>query len=698
MNAHPSRRHLLKIMSGVPLLPLSSAIAGSGLLLTGRGGNSTATINPNGKVTQVAFNGMPNPASDADRAGVFTHATIDITYESGHVARALPLNYKTIYRTGDVLKDPQGNDILAGGFFQLDGITPIIDNSGATAEQFYSDCVDGTSLLALPNPDVSGINGHAVFAVTQFEYKTSNNRGDSQYGCLPATIAVVTLDQSKTTGELTVKQYFNVPTEAIHGLWIPCAGSLSPWSTHLSSEEYEPDAWLVKLRRAASGAALSTTELPTYTVDQLKTVNGSLEYFEAFSTNAFGARTLANPYHYGHVPEVLVRPDGTASVIKHYNMGRISRELVQVMPDNRTVLMGDDYTNGGLFMFVADVAKVLSSGTLYAAKVTQTAPAQDAEGGSFTIEWIRLGHASSLEIEQLANNKPVDQIIDVRYTDPADANYKPVVLDGLPVQWVKVLDAQAAAFLETHRYANCVGASMEFTKFEGVTVNVRDKVAYIAMSRLEKSMSDAAAPTVSTDVDVKKVSAGAIYALTLSENQTERGSVTPINSQWVPTAMSVPSVTAPYVGKLMGEDKTIDTDGNTAVVDKIANPDNVKFSEAMRTLFIGEDSGQHLNNFVWAYNVDTHVLSRVLSVPAGAECTGLQAVDNLHGFAYVMSGFQHAADWTFGPRTVGAVNIVDQSAIKSAVLANYGPSAPYGSKTVAKRAAVGYIAGLPVIG
>ena len=25
----------------------------------------------------------------------------------------------------------------------------------------------------------------------------------------------------------------------------------------------------------------------------------------------------------------------------------------------------------------------------------------------------------------------------------------------------------------------------------------------------------------------------------------------------------------------------------------------------MRTLFIGEDSSQHVNNFMWAYNVDT---------------------------------------------------------------------------------------------
>jgi hypothetical protein len=148
-------------------------------------------------------------------------------------------------------------------------------------------------------------------------------------------------------------------------------------------------------------------------------------------------------------------------------------------------------------------------------------------------------------------------------------------------------------------------------------------------------------------------------------------------------------VSAPYTGNLIGEDKAADTDGNTANVDRIANPDNAKFSEALRTLFIGEDSGQHLNNYVWAYNVDSKVLSRVLSVPAGAECTGLHPVDNLNGFAYVMSAFQHPADWSF---------TAAQDGLKAAVIANYGPSIPSGSRTLGRKAALGYISGLPVIG
>lgn len=652
-----SRRMALKAGAGAAVTSLFG--------LTACGGDSTVAAAA-GKVTKITFNGMANPASDANRAMVFTNATIDITYENGSVTKASPLSYKTLYRTGETLKDPSGNDIIAGGYFMPDGVTPILDLSVAgKEEQFYSDAVDGTSLLKLANSTVPGITGNPLFVVTQFEYKTSNNAGTSMYGTLPSPIAVVAVDQNKTTGDLVAKQYFNVPTEDVHGLWIPCAGSISPWNTHLSSEEYEPDAWAV-----------------TQTGD-----TGGL--FKAFSRNTFGSETAANPYHYGHVPEVTVKPDGTASIRKHYCMGRISRELVQVMPDNRTVLMGDDYVGGGLFMFIADVANVLSSGTLYAAKLTQTSAAQSADGGAFTVQWIKLGSANSQEIERLAdsiwsNPAKAAAIIDV--VGAATSGYTKIALDGV-TEYTKVQTGmeKAAAFLETHRYAGIKGASMEFTKLEGVTLNAKDKVAYVAMSRIEKTMQDGTG-----DINVKKILSGGVYAASLNASQTDTDNNT-INSAWVPTTFAVPDVAAPYTGKLLGEDLlTADADGNTSNVEKISCPDNVKFSEAMRTLFIGEDSGYHLNNYVWAYNVDTKVLSRVLSVPAGAECTGLQAVDNMNGNCYVMSGFQHAADWTF--------KTPSQDALKAAVLSNYGPSAPYGAKTVAKRAAVGYISGIPVIG
>ena len=197
--------------------------------------------------------------------------------------------------------------------------------------------------------------------------------------------------------------------------------------------------------------------------------------------------------------------------------------------------------------------------------------------------------------------------------------------------------AEAAAFLETHRYAALLGGSMAFTKLEGTTVNAKDKIVYTAMSRIETSMVKGNA--VSRDVAVdKKIAAGAVYALNLKAGQRDTTGGA-IDSEWVPVDMGAPAA-------LVGEDlAAADALGNLANPDKIANPDNLKFSEKLRTLFIGEDSGMHVNNFLWAYNVDTKSLARVLSCPAGAESTGLHAVDEINGWTYIMSNFQHAGDW-----------------------------------------------------
>ena len=73
----------------------------------------------------------------------------------------------------------------------------------------------------------------------------------------------------------------------------------------------------------------------------------------------------------------------------------------------------------------------------------------------------------------------------------------------------------------------------------------------------------------------------------------------------VATAMTVPRV-------LLGGDMATDALGNSARTDRVANPDNLAFSARMRTLFIAEDSAAHVNNFLWAYNVDTGRLSRIL--------------------------------------------------------------------------------------
>ena len=125
------------------------------------------------------------------------------------------------------------------------------------------------------------------------------------------------------------------------------------------------------------------------------------------------------------------------------------------------------------------------------------------------------------------------------------------------------------------------------------------------------------------------LNAGAVMALSLKGGISDTAGAA-IVSDWMPADIKT---------LITGRDITADALGNTADPEKIANPDNLKFSEKMRTLFIGEDSSQHVNNFLWAYNIDTK------AIPAGGESTGLHAVDELNGWTYIMSNFQHAGDW-----------------------------------------------------
>ena len=623
------------------MLPLGATAATSFLTACGGGDDGTTASFVSASFTSMA---APTLANATAMATTTVGSTLNIKLSDESV-RSYQLAYQPFFVTGDMVSDGKGGTILSGGYYDINN-KPIIDATVPGKERHYfSDAPDGTSLLTVANPTVTGIKGKAVFAVVQFEYTTWAQDGKTgMYGKLPSPIAVLTLDQDQSTGKLSLVKYHNVDTSKVHGLWITCGASLSPWGTHLSSEEYEPDAFSI-----ASNAM-----------------------FKAYSKNLYGDETKANPYHYGHMPEVTVNPDGTGSIKKHYCMGRISHELVQVMPDNRTALMGDDATNSAYFVFVADKEKDLSSGTLYVAKVGSGFSIDPSANSSAALTWIKMGSATSAEIEQLANTlKPTD-IMTVVSKDPADASYTKIVANG-KTEWIKLNPGmeKAAAFLETHRYAAYLGASAGFSKMEGTTVNIKDKIAYSALQNCQDSMVVGNASNVpGNGISIpKQLKAGVVMALNLKGGQKDTSGAA-INSEWMPVDTKA---------LLAGEDIAADALGNTANPNKIANPDNLKFSEKMRTLFIGEDSGQHVNNFLWAYNVDTKQLSRVMSIPAGGESTGLHAVDEINGWTYIMSNFQHAGDW-------GSIHNVVKDTLDPMIRANYKNKSG---------AAVGYITGTP---
>ncbi len=590
----------------------------------------------------VEFIGMPSPATPEERAKAYTTATVVVTYANGGT-QVFPLSYQTLHYNTDTI-----GGVTAGLLYDVAG-NPLLDVNG---NPHIAETPDANSLLEVPGAKSDDPQSRRLYMVTHFEYDWLDTAGNDQYGKQPMTMSLATLDQNKKTGKLRTVALANIDMSGVGGLWIPCAGSLSPWNTHLGSEEYEPDG----------RCALDATD-PSYSCASgaigLDAMNRYLD--------PTGATKPARVYDYGLTPEVTVDRQGSASVVKHRTLGRLSRELVQVMPDHRTVFQGDDGTYNVLTMFVADNGADLSAGTLYAAKWNQTS-APTTPGGEAALTWYRLGHATDAAIAAMvdAGIKFSDIFETAAASAPGFTTIKAGHNKGL-VEYLKLKPGmeQAAAFLETRRYAAYVGATTEFEKFEGVTVNATDKKVYVAMTRMRDGMEDKPTDPVN-HIRVPRLLAGAVYEIDLAGGQRDTDD-NPIDSAYVGTAMRA---------MVLGEDITKDAAGNTAAVDKIANPDNLKYSAKMRTLFIGEDSSTaHINNFLWAYHVDTKKLSRILSLPAGAESTGLQAIDDLNGHAYVMSNYQHAGDYSS--------NI--DGTLKTQL-------EPLIDKT---KAAVGYIGGLP---
>jgi secreted PhoX family phosphatase len=566
-----------------------------------------ATCPGNATLSSVEFIGMAAPATADEKADAYTQAKARMTCSDGSTSE-LPLRYHAIFTTADRV-----GDAVVGGLLDASG-KPLTDRDG----QLASDGPDGTSLMQVETLEVPGATGNPLAMVTNFEYRELPPNDGSSTGSfwsrLPPTIGLTLLDQDKSTGLLTPKVYRAIDLSGIHGGWIHCGATLSSWGTHIGSEEYEPDA-KVRGGGAKSEGSDDKTDIAS------------------FSHWYFGDPAAANAYRYGVVPEVSVSADGTAKAEAHYAPGRFAREMQMLASDDRTSIGGDDGKNTGLFMFVADKPRDLSAGTLYAAKLAQTSA---DNGGRFDLKWIRLGHATDAEIESLVDKGiRFSDIFEVANTDPNNPSFKKVTT-YTGTEWLKLKPGmeQAAAFLETRRYAALLGATTEFSKMEYIAYNKADKRFYVTISRVEAGMADDAG-----DIRGARNDGGMILEMATAAGQNDSAG-NPIDSNFVGvTLSSIPEL----LGGWMGKDKK-DVEGNACTQDRICGPDNLVYADAIRTLFIGEDTGRRNNNYLWAFNIDTRKLSRILSVPMAAEVTGLSMVPDYNGFAYITANFQHPGD------------------------------------------------------
>jgi secreted PhoX family phosphatase len=581
------------------------AVLGLGFVGCGTNDEDAVAVQEAVAATAVEFIGMEAPSNIADMSRSFSTAKARV-YTSATEYKDYPLEYTTLFG----VKDKVGTNPNAAGQLYNYKMEPLMDKDGAPV---IAETPDANSLL-----NVDG----KLFMVSHLEYDWILADGSKAPSRMPMNMLLTNIEQA-ADGKLKAVEQKAIDHSSVEGGWIFCFGSQTPWNTHLGGEEdydlYYTDASGTKNAGTAAKGITAMTEL----------------YWENTKT--------ANPYHYGYNQEVEVKADGSYVLNKRYAMGKGTWEMAKVFGDGKTALYGDDGTNVFLVMFVADAVNDLSAGTLYAQKFTQT----NADGSTTaegTMSWVKLGHATEAEVKTLADTLTFADIFDyltpTEVSEGADTTGYTIIKAGhTGVEYLKLKSGmeKAAAFLEPRRYASMLGATTEWNKMEGIAIDEASKKAYMAISYQDKGMLQD--DSFATDhIRVAKNNCGATYEITLASDQNDTDG-NAIDSEYVGVSIMAP------VG-LVGEEIAADAVGNTCNPNKIANTDNIAFSEKMRTLFVGEDSGTHTNNFVWAYNVDSKKLSRIASVVAGGESTGLQVVDNMNGHSYIMSNSQHHADFT----------------------------------------------------
>lgn len=440
----------------------------------------------------------------------------------------------------------------------------------------------------------------------------------SHFECTPGAVYVSALDRAPDGGLTAVGDARRVDFDAWGGVWFPCSGQVSPWGTHLGSEEYEPDA-----------AALQ----PDNTLAED-------EYGAWTAMGRWAPGEKLNVWSYGWPTEIRLAEDGAPTARKHYAMGRFSHELSYVLSDERTVYQSDDGTATGFYLFVADRPRDLTAGTLYAASYA-------TEGETLAVKWVSLGHATHDQIQPLVEARvPFSKLFVERaprdHTCPDGFR---LVHHGYGEECLQLAapseavpdPALAASRLETRRYAAWLGASTELEKAEGVTWDPVARKVYLSISNVRARMLDEGGGPLD-QVRLPKNTCGAVFEASTAAGIADTAGA-PIGSDLVITSMR-----AAIAGRPL---PTPDAAANGCDPEGLANPDNVTFLPGHGLLTIAEDTKTkkgHTNASLWTFDVASGGLTRILSAPVGGEVTGIHWIPDLLGHGYLTVVVQHPWD------------------------------------------------------
>lgn len=399
----------------------------------------------------------------------------------------------------------------------------------------------------------------------------------------------------KENGSWGVLDAMMVDFGGVNGTAANCFGSVSPWGTPLTSEE-----WVVYT------AVNTTTDARWNDPAKANDTGDRIGRMWQLSDNA------SNPYDFGYIVEITQPLETTPTPVKHYTIGRYEHENSTVMPDEKTVYSSQDDTGGVLFKFIADTEKDLSSGTLYGAKLTQDSGSNDPAIAGFKVDWVALAHSDNATIKSWIdsfNNIGTDQYVvgETSYMTVKDVEawaawveagrpdntlYPTVANGGGKVTAGLAMDDRAA-FLESRQAANQLGATAEWRKLEGISINTkRVKEAVEGTDEITNERVDVAYMYIG-NAETSKTMIDGVGDIQLSDRINKCGAVyraqilMDYNINYIEPVITGST----YHSELSGEAKC-DENGLT-------NPDNVIVLDDGRIL-IGED-GARPNNTLWMY-------------------------------------------------------------------------------------------------
>ncbi|MCH2107751.1 MAG: DUF839 domain-containing protein [Polyangiaceae bacterium] len=526
-----------------------------------------------------------NIALDGQNGG-FTYDKGTVGYLSGVNINELPDNFDPT----PVPSSPSAKETIQTAVGQYKVLYQNGDTLGGTITNGVGVVMDSSGSSVVANVDMPDFNGYVSiddqsgYLFTNWEWVMGGmSRVKLNFDADDMTFTVDT-DSSANNQMLDFGTYGTVAN---------CFGSVSPWGTPLTSEEW-----------GNFGDNTTDWNNPSAT-DRYSNRNGFTRYTDASAADASEADPFPNTYRYHYIVEITDPQSATPVPEKLYAMGRFEHENSIVMPDQKTVYLSQDSTNGVFFKFVATTAGDLSAGTLYAAKVTQDADSTDPATTGFDLTWIELATGNNDDIEDWIEEYDAidyDSFVtgqsnyltdkDAEAWAAGDSSYPAIADGGSSVTTGATMDDRIV-FLESRKAARAKGATAEWRKFEGIYINherakeavegtdliegeeVSEAYVYFAIADLSRGLIDEEGDI---QLDDRIKNCGGVYRMKLLSNY-DVDRIEPV---------------------VMGGEDNGSYDEIQCDRERVAQPDNVIVMRDGR-IMIGED-GDQPNNSLWVYD------------------------------------------------------------------------------------------------